>query len=377
MRTKAIHRSATIAFCVMIALVPVIQVITEIRADKPISALEIFRKAPTAKSLKAFEDRLEDQSVIIKTLRPEMQAAQFLGLREAGEKAHAAADGWLFYQPGITYLTQRPLKSDSNASEAINAIAAFRDELARRDIQLIVMVAPNKESVYPDKFSTSATPSARPPSGETVQLLEKCRERDILTVNLFEVFHKARQENPAPLYLKQDSHWTPRGLAIAAEKLATLIPKTSDNRYSVKDIRIARHGDLVTMMKSPRIENSIAPETIDCQQVIDSLTGELYTDNPESDVLVLGDSFLRIFETDEPGSAGFIAHLAKAIGRPVSSIVNDGGASTLVRQELFRRPLLLKNKRYVIWEFVERDIRLGIEGWQIIPLPTPLPETSE
>jgi len=37
-------------------------------------------------------------------------------------------------------------------------------------------------------------------------------------------------------------------------------------------------------------------------------------------------------------AAGVIAHLARALGRPLTRIVNDGGASTLVRQELFRRP---------------------------------------
>jgi hypothetical protein len=53
----------------------------------------------------------------------------------------------------------------------------------------------------------------------------------------------------------------------------------------------------------------------------------------------------------------------------VTSIVNNGGASTLVRQELSRKPQLLVNKKVVVWEFVERDIRFGTEGWQIVPLP--------
>ena len=98
-------------------------------------------------------------------------------------------------------------------------------------------------------------------------------------------------------------------------------------------------------------------------------------DAPEAEVLILGDSFLRIYQRDEPGAAGFIAHLARGLGQPLSSIVNDGGASTLVRQELAHRPAFLMNKKLVIWEFAERDIRYGAEGWQIVPLvrsqPTP------
>ena len=64
-----------------------------------------------------------------------------------------------------------------------------------------------------------------------------------------------------------------------------------------------------------------------------------------------------------------VAHLAFHLGRPLASIINDGGASTLVRQELFRRPQLLAHTKVVVWEFVERDLRLGTEGWQIVPLP--------
>jgi hypothetical protein len=54
---------------------------------------------------------------------------------------------------------------------------------------------------------------------------------------------------------------------------------------------------------------------------------------------------------------------------PLASIVNDGGASTLVRHELSRHWQLLEGKKLVIWEFVERDIRFGTEGWKYVPLP--------
>jgi hypothetical protein len=110
-------------------------------------------------------------------------------------------------------------------------------------------------------------------------------------------------------------------------------------------------------------------EDVACLQVAERITGKLYKDDPLSPVLVLGDSFLRMYQTDEPRSAGFIAHLARELGAPVASIVNDGGASTLVRKELMRRPQLLVSKRVVIWEFVERDLIFGTDGWKNVPLP--------
>ncbi len=141
--------------------------------------------------------------------------------------------------------------------------------------------------------------------------------------------------------------------------------------YVERPATVWRHGDLVLMLQVPQIERAVEPEKLQCQQVVRSDSETLYRDAAESEVLILGDSFLRIYEEDEPGAAGFIAHLARELGQPLTTIVNDGGASTLVRQALKRRPALLLNKRLVIWEFAERDIRFGTEGWQIVPLVRP------
>ena len=51
------------------------------------------------------------------------------------------------------------------------------------------------------------------------------------------------------------------------------------------------------------------------------------------------------------------------------SMVNDGGGSTLVREELCGRPFFLNGKKVVVWEFVERDIGMGVKGWRRTPLP--------
>jgi len=175
-------------------------------------------------------------------------------------------------------------------------------------------------------------------------------------------------------YLAQDSHWSPEGLRKAAEVVARRLldsgwVEKGSVKYETKPISIKRYGDVLRMIRVPQVERLYEPEQINCTQVVNTKTGKPYVDDPNSPVLVLGDSFLRIFERDEPGSGGFIAHLAHNLGFGLTSIVNDGGASTLVRQQLARKPALLKGKKVVVWEFVERDIRFGTEGWQVIPLP--------
>ncbi len=156
--------------------------------------------------------------------------------------------------------------------------------------------------------------------------------------------------------------------AVARRVLEGGTVNRGDHVYVERPVAVRRHGDLVEMLQVPQIERAVEPESLACLQVVQSDTGTPYRDAADSEVLILGDSFLRIYEQDDPGSAGFIAHVARELGQPLTSIVNDGGGSTLVRQALAHRPQLLLNKRLVIWEFAERDIRYGIEGWRIVPL---------
>ncbi len=272
----------------------------------------------------------------------------------------------------------------SESADPLPAIRSFRDQLQARGIRLLVVPVPNKESVYPEMLASRAEGVGVVVSESTRRLLDQLEQVGIEHVNLFDVFRRARQEespsNPRRLYLAQDSHWSPDGARVAAVAVARRVldggaVNRGDRAYQERSVSVRRHGDLVEMLHVPQIERALEPESLACRQVFQSDIRTPYRDVPESEVLILGDSFLRVYEQDEPGAAGFIAHLARELGRPLTSIVNDGGASTLVRQSLARRPTLLRNKRLVIWEFAERDIRYGIQGWQIVPLdrskPTP------
>jgi hypothetical protein len=374
MKTTAAHSFVIILFLAILAGPPLLQIAVEAqRGDWP-DALQVFRQRPTPENLRAYENSLQNASVTARTLRPKMQALQFFVLRDAGEKALVGPDGWLFYQPGIGYLTQRPRHGDSTAQDAAAAAIRFRDDLAARGIQLIVMPAPNKESVYPDKLSRCAAPRGDVLSKETSSFLAQCKAAGIEVIDLFELYRDARGSSTELLYLEQDSHWSPAGMEIAASAVAARIFKrgwlaSGTISYEARPAPVREVGDIVRMIRSPEIEARVVPQAIATSQVVRRDTGALFTDDPSPEVLVLGDSFMRIYERDAPGSAGFVAHLARELGRPVGGIINDGGASTLVRQELFRRPRLLARAKVVVWEFVERDIRLGTEGWQNVPLP--------
>jgi SGNH hydrolase-like domain, acetyltransferase AlgX len=252
--------------------------------------------------------------------RPLVQALLFGVFHNPGEKAIAAPNGRLFYKQDVRYLIE-PV----DLAEPRAVVHDFREQLALRGIRLIVVPIPVKPN-------TGTNPG-------------------IGNIDLLPLLQNH--------YLAYDTHWTCEGAQIAAKAVADLLPQLRGAKdYEVKSVTIERRGDIVRMMDSPTLERFFPPETVPCQQVQD------YMDDPNSPILVLGDSFLRIYQTDTPKSAGFIAHLARELKQPLTSIVNDGGASTLVRQELARKPQLLKGKKVVIWEFVERDLRFGTDGWQ-------------
>lgn len=342
------------------------------RGAKP-QVLDLFTHLPTITHLRAYEKDLENHNWLGAQMRTGMQVLQFFCLNNPGEKALLGYDGWLFYKPGVHYLTHRTPTSPE-FGDTLAAICQFRDQLAARGIQLLVLPAPNKESIYPEQLSRRAGGLRQAVSQRTRSLLEGLNAAGVEVVDLFALFAEAKSANGNPLYLARDTHWSPAGLELAAWAVAERLRERGwiepgPVPYDQRTVRVSRIGDLMRMLQVPQIEAELDAETVECRQVLNPSSGDIYEDDRDAKILILGDSFLRIFQADAPGAAGFIAHLARILQQPLTSIINDGGASTLVRQELHRRPELLHHKKVVVWEFVERDIQSGLEGWQNVPLP--------
>lgn len=370
-----------LAFLGIIGGVPLIQALLEVRQEDGVRAFEVFGETPTAANLRAYERRLEGANWAALASRPWMQFAQFEWLKYGGTKAVVGREGWYFYKPGLNYVLARPGRTPAGGAtnDPVTAIVDFRDRLAARGIRLVVMPVPNKESVYPDRLTPRAGPLRRVLAPRTRDVLDRLRGAKVEVIDLFEAFARAREaaggDSPvAPLYLAQDTHWSPAGAGYAAGvaarrllELGWVLPGRVE--YGERPAPVQRLGDVLRMLQVPLIERRVEPETVPCVQVVGRDDGEPYRDAADAEILVLGDSFTRIYQQDEPGAAGFVAHLAKELRQPVLALVNDGGGSTLVRRELQGRPAFLKNKKVVLWEFVERDIGLGIDGWKTVALP--------
>jgi hypothetical protein len=368
-----------VVFAAILISIPLVQTIKEIGSDDGVIALELFNESPTAPHLRNFEKKLEETSWAGHLSRPLVQFANFKWLKYGGEKAVVADSGWYFFKPGLAYMLARPeiTPGAKATNDPVAAIVHFRDQLEAHGIHLLLMPVPNKDSIYPDRLTSRASDLRTVIAPRTREVLEKLRAANIEIVDLFRAFTDARQQSSAgdaPLYLAQDTHWSPRGVDLATKAAAHRLAelgwiKKGEVLYRGRPAPVQRVGDILHMLQAPRIEQSVAPETVATVQIVQGEKNEPYHDDPNAEVLVMGDSFMRIYQQDQPTAAGFIAHLAKELKQTVFSIVNDGGGATLVREELASRAILLKNKKVVLWEFVERDIGLAIKGWPRILLP--------
>ena len=327
----------------------------------------------TSRYLRAFENKVEDENALVLAFRPKYQLAVWNVFKDPGEKVVlGAGEGrWLFYRQDVEFLVQpSPLDVRSaKLDNPIQAILKFRDQLKAKGVELLVVITPGKPSIYPERLTGI---DGLKLAGHGKAILDSLTKLGLNTVDLYTSLLSAKADDAklGALYLDDDTHWTPRGAELAAGEIAKKVNAMVDAGqvnigepsmdYVVSDSLADRMGDIGEMSGLNKFN------VFKAQQVTGHVVSPFKDDFRKSKILILGDSFSRIYQTDSPVNAGWIAHFAKNISRPVSSIVSDGGASTLVREKLARKAGVLKGKKLLIWEFVERDLRFGAEGWKTI-----------
>jgi hypothetical protein len=396
---RKLEWTLVISLLAVVAGFPLFQAVHEAVVDKEMPHfLDVFLKIPTKENLHRWDDNSKDRSVFAKWLRPVTLQLRYDLLGEMAPKSVKGEKDWLFYNQDVDYLLEPPYTDERfykgtfdtlingkrvNVRNPVVAMEDFRDRLKARGIELLLVPIPGKPSIYPEMLWHGIQGN---PSSPTLALIDDLKKRGFNVADVFHPLLQAKAAGAPQLYLKRDTHWTPQGMEVAAEALAGRIkellpdPDTASAvgpndslrtqpRFLVKDTVVERWGDIAEMTKVPKRRQIWSEEPVTASKVTDAATGKPYKDDPESPILWLGDSFSRIYQTDAPGSAGIIAHVAYKLNRPLASIVNDGGASTVVRQQLARRGELLKDKKLVVWTFVERDLRFGSKGWQVQELP--------
>jgi alginate O-acetyltransferase complex protein AlgJ len=293
----------------------------------------------------------------------------------AGSKAAAGEGGFLFFRQSMSYVLGGDLGKQKGDRNPLPVILEFKKMLASKGVDFLFVPVPSKEEIYPDK---AGGPELASFVGEVVNPFERkflleLAEQGIETIDLLPSLLAARKASPdkaEPLFQPQDTHWTARGLELVASIVAERIKQypwwkgiaAHRRTYSTKDESFSRHGDLHARL--PEAERAkFAPETLVGHQVVNA-DGSLYEDDPDSPIIILGDSFTGVYELMDCEHAGVSAHIAKTIGYPLDLVMSYGGGPN-VREKLVKRGLdKLKQKKLVIWMMTARDLYDHAEGWQ-------------
>lgn len=340
------------------------------------------------------ETLIEDESVVVGSVAPMVQAALTPTLGAATEDAYPGRGSWLFYRPGIDYLTgpgfldpdvlaaRRRAGSEWQEPphpDPLEALLAFNAQLAARGIALVVVPAPAKAMLHPERFTSrySAFEGVlqNPSYPRFAEVLE---ESGIRVFDAAAVLAEAKSNGGEPLFLVADTHWTPSAMQCTAEALAEFLREEGLVQkgtavFEHRRVTVRNQGDVARMLRLPDWAAAYPEEETVVEQVLLPGGGPWESD-PNSEVLLLGDSYVNVYSMAAMGwgeSAGFAEHLSAALGTRIDVIrVNDNGAYATrlqLRRELEACPERLAGKRVVVYEFAIRELAAG--DWKPVILP--------
>jgi alginate O-acetyltransferase complex protein AlgJ len=289
-------------------------------------------------------------------------------------KAFAGADGFLFFRNSIDYVVGGDLERQPKGKNPLPIIVNFKEELAKLGVDFLFVPVPTKLEVFPDELE----PKHKALAGQVVnpfsrKFLLSLANSGVEVVDLLPALLAARGEKGKdlePLYQRQDTHWTDRGLRLAADLLSARIRRYGWYRelsrhaisFSTRETSFTRFGDLHSRLPAGQ-RRGYQPETLKALQVL-APGGAAYEDDADSPIVILGDSFTGVYELTDAEHAGVSAHVAKNISYPVDLVMSYGGGPN-VRNKLMRRgESELGRKKLVIWLMTARDLYNYWEDWQ-------------
>ena len=367
-----------VIFSATLLSVPFCQLISDIhRGESPhvFQAVSLL-PVPSIKEIDAYEDVLEEESVLTNWLLPGVQTILTSVFRVGNEQAYLGRDGWLFYRTDIDSLIGAGFQK--TAGTALAAIVDFNRQLDARDIALIVVPTPVKPTIHPEKFSKRFQNANAPiHNSDYAAFVEALASEGILVYDASPLLFEATRQEAQ--YLKTDTHWKPEAMERVAEHLAVFIIEqvelsTDQSLAYIKTAEdTANVGDIAKMLKFPETQMSFPQEHV-TRHIIQTPSGELWQPDRESEILFLGDSFSNIYSLAGMGwggSAGFVEQLSAELARPIDKIVINAGGADATRQalvtDLNRGHDRLAGKRVLVYQFATRELFSG--DWKLLSIP--------
>jgi hypothetical protein len=128
-------------------------------------------------------------------------------------------NGWLYYNPGKGPHTTGPFSSEQ-LLQWQHVLEARRDWLAERGVPYLLVITPDKQTIYPEHLPRGMSPN--PASIRQDQLLAHLREHsDLAVLDLRKPLLAAKSTER--IYYRTDSHWNKRGAFIGYQQIVSAL----------------------------------------------------------------------------------------------------------------------------------------------------------
>ncbi len=264
-------------------------------------------------------------------------------------------------------------------ADPLPAILDFHQQLKAAGIDLWIVPVPAKVGVYPQLLTKYAKINATEridPSHEA--FYAELHKRGVLVNDLTGAMRQGhRSDDPNPSFCRTDSHWSGIGLGVAATSLGLALKRRPWYRewpkkvFQTAPLTVEITGDLAILLN----EKNPVKEKLTLTRVTQMIDGKSVpvADDPESPILLLGDSHTLVFHDPNlhADGCGLADHLAERTGIALDVIGVRGSGANAARLNWRRRADPLKGKKLVIWCFSMREFTENTDGWRIIPMTKP------
>ncbi|MBC9249911.1 cell division protein FtsQ [Pseudomonas alcaligenes] len=283
------------------------------------------------------------------------RAASWLAIGDTGSRVRQGCPGWLFLADELKLHPH----AQANAEARAHKVAELHAQLAKRGIQLLVAVVPDKSRIAAEQLCGIA---------RSPQLVARAQNwQAALQASGVAVLDLAPLLQPlgSAAYLRTDTHWSEAGAdsaarAIAARIAALGVSATPAKQYLAEAGAAAvRPGDLVRLAGLDWLPAGLQPpqEQVAATRIEEAAGAEgalgeddLFGDSQLPNIAVIGTSFSR--------NSNFIPFLERALGASVGNFAKDGGEFSGAAKDYFASPAFQQTPpRLLVWEIPERDLQ--------------------
>lgn len=296
---------AAVVFSLFLAL-PLVQMTTGWPPDAPLLGVETSARFPSLGAAGWWNGDLQSEfdawlsqrigfrGVLVRTAN-QIQFGLFGELpARRGTQVVQGQDGFLFENVYVRAYREGGNRPDHELDQVSSSTRRLQNYLAADGVAFLLVIAPSKAEIYPEKLPDSADVAGRPNRRSNYQnLIERLHADGVNVVDAHEMFRELRRDPNTPLLFgKGGTHWNQYGSALVVERITKRLRELTG-----KDLPSFEVTGAVTNRTIFGVDNDLAGllnlwsgERMAGPQVHPVVESRAGTHLP--DILFIGDSFV-------------------------------------------------------------------------------------